>query len=315
MRTEDVLVLAGLVLAVAVTGGAATVGSPHLEVSVPTAPVAVGDRVRVDVRAVGTSDLTWGGLEIEAPPEGPWAVAGPVEAVSADSPPAWRIELAPLAVGLLELPKMHVTVRGQDGEPHQATAAALPTVTVTTVLPPGEKVKPAALHEPVGVHGFPWEWVLPGALLLVPLIALGLWVLRRLRRRAVSGGPVPELPPLAELEALVGVLVAAVGREPAETVCDRLAGGVRRYLGRISGEPAQDMTSFELRLLGRRRGWPDEVQRGVQAVMNVADWIRFGRRRLGEEELRAGVERVLVAARLLEDHLAPRAADTEEAVP
>lgn len=310
MRTERILLLAGLVAAAAVTASAEV--TPHLEMSAPTAPLAVGDRLNVTVQAVG-SGLAWGDLQIETTPDGPWAVVGPVEAESKASPPVWRMQLAPLAVGKLELPEMHVTARGDDGEPHRVAAEARPTVTVATVLPPGDKVEPAALHDPVGVRGFPWEWVLPAVLLLLPLTGLAWLGVRRWRRRGGREGSAPELPPLAEFEAVLGTLAAAVGREPAEAVCDRLAAGMRRYLGRVSREPAQDMTSFELRLLGRRRGWPEEILRGVQAVMNVADGIRFGRRRLAEEELRAGVERAVVTARLLDDHLTPAEADAAEA--
>ncbi len=311
MRCEALVLVVGLLAA----GPAAGAGAPaHLEASVAGGPVAVGDRVTVQVRSVGASDLSWGELRVEAKPDGPWAVVGPVVAQAKSSPPTWRVELAPMAVGDLELPEMHVTVRGEDGEAHRADLSQRPQVTVATVLPPGEKVEPANLHDPVGVHGFPWEWVVPIGLLLLPLIALGWWGLRRWRRRGRPGVvDVPVLPPLPELEALLTVLAAAVGREPAESVCDRLAGGVRRYLGRISGEPAQDMTSFELRLLGRRLGWPEEVQRGVQAVMNVADGVRFGRRPVGEDELRAAVDRARLAARLLADHLAPISDEAEEA--
>ena len=96
------------------------------------------------------------------------------------------------------------------------------------------------------------------------------------------------LPPLAELEALASELEERVGREPADGVCDRLAAGLRHYLERRTGEPAEEMTSFELRLLARDRGWPETTQRLVQRVMGVADGIRFGRRPSTDEELRRG---------------------------
>ena len=50
------------------------------------------------------------------------------------------------------------------------------------------------------------------------------------------------------------------------------------------------MTSFELRLLARALEWPDTVQRGVQAVMSVADRVRFGRFPADDRELRRALE-------------------------
>ena len=64
------------------------------------------------------------------------------------------------------------------------------------------------------------------------------------------------------------------------------------------------MTSFELRLLARKQEWPEDVQRGIQAVMSVADRVRFGRLRADEGELRRAVQTGRGVARCLEDHLA-----------
>jgi hypothetical protein len=94
-----------------------------------------------------------------------------------------------------------------------------------------------------------------------------------------------------------------VGREPADGVCDRLAAGLRHYLERRTGEPAEEMTSFELRLLARDRGWPESARSQVQRVMGFADGTRFGRRPSTDDELHGAISRTLEAARSVEAHL------------
>ena len=103
-----------------------------------------------------------------------------------------------------------------------------------------------------------------------------------------------------------------IGREPAEGVCDRLAVGLRHYLERRCGEPAEDMTSFELRLLTRKLGWPEAIQRGVQSVMSTADRVRFGRFPTNEQELRQAVATARSTGIAVEEHL--RADEDESAL-
>jgi len=86
---------------------------------------------------------------------------------------------------------------------------------------------------------------------------------------------------------------------------------LRHYMERVSSEPAEEMTSFELRLLARQQDWPEDVQRGIQAVMSVADRVRFGRFATDDRELRRAVETGRNVAQCLEDHLA---VDDEDSV-
>ena len=161
-------------------------------------------------------------------------------------------------------------------------------MTVESVLPSDDEVESAPLRDPMGISGFPWGWVVP---LAIPLLGLIAAIIGWGRRR--RGSAVPQtaslLPPLSELETLLLELDSKVGREPAEGICDRLAAGMRRYLERRSGQPAEEMTSFELRVMARGFGWPDAVQRGVQVVLAVADGVRFGRFPTDEAELRNSI--------------------------
>jgi hypothetical protein len=279
-----------------------------LEVTVSPASVRVGDRVAVRVAARGDKDLMWGELQVAVDRGGPWAVVdAPSEATGA-RPPVWELVLAPLDVGDLSLPVFVAGVRDDDGAVIEVVAAELPTINVVSVLPVDEEAQPAPLRDPIGVSGFPWEWVLP---LMVPLLgaAAGLawWGRRRQQRDGVAG--VAALAPFDELAALLDRLERRVGREPADSVCDRLAGGLRHYLERTSGEPAEEMTSFELRLLARREGWPDAVQRGIQDVLGVADRVRFGRQSADESELGRAIEAARDASRRLDEHLSVDDAD------
>ncbi len=292
-----------VMLAVVVaTLGAAAEEPATLEIVVPEGTVTVGDRVPVRVVARGGDDWLWGELQVVVPTAGPWEVVDGPEPVAGARPPAWQLELAPMELGEVALPEFQATVRPPGGDPQDVTPAWIPSVRVASVLPPDEQADPAPLRDPVGVKGFPWEWLVPTLIALFPLFAVLAWWLRR-RRSKIGTDSTVRLPPLEQLRALLEELEARVGREPAEGLCDRLAGGFRRYVERRTGEPALEMTSFELRGLARRSGWPDGVQRSIHRVMEVADGVRFGRKRVVEAELKAAVLAAGEAANELENHL------------
>lgn len=306
--TEVFAAVVGLGL---VVGLAAAADPATLEVVVPDGPVRVGDRVPVRVTARGGEELLWGELRVAVEPGGAWAMVEAPREIEGARPPVWELVLAPLKVEKLVLPAITATVRDTDGAAGEVATDNPPTVEVGSVLPEVDEVEPVPLRDPVGVSGFPWEWVLP---LLVPVLAVAAavaWWSRR-RRTATALGEIPTMSPLAEIEALLERLTERIGREPADGVCDRLAAGMRRFLERQSGEPAGDMTSFELRLMARRLGWSESVRRGLQDVMAVADIVRFGRTPADEVRLRRAVDLARDAARDLDSQLTARA-EAEEA--
>ena len=300
------LILA-MLLSAAATSFAATAA---LEVTVSANSPRIGDRVPVRVTARGGEDLMWGELRIGIEAEGPWVVVESPHEMAGARPPVWELVLAPMAVGELSLPALGAGVRGPDGEVGEVAALELPTVHVVSVLPTEEEVQPVPLRDPVGVSGFPWEWVLPLAMPILGAALAFVWWLRRRRMRGDAAG-VTVLAPFEELTALLDQLRGRIGREPGESICDRLAGGLRHYLERVSSEPAEEMTSFELRLLARKQDWPEDVRRGIQAVMSVADRVRFGRFAADDGELRLAIETSRNVSRCLEAHLA---VDDEAAV-
>lgn len=292
--------LVGFVLLGCVASVAAD--EPSLELEISQSSVRVGDHVEVLASARGGEGWLWGELTVALEPAGPWElVDGPV-AVPETRPPVWKLTLAPMELGDRVVPSIAVSVRSPDGEAVDISSDDKPTVSVVSILS-GEEgdAASAPMRDPVGVRGFPWEWILPVAVVLLPLLAGVVWWWRGRGRSGTADQPM--LAPLAELELVVAELEKRIGREPPAGICDGLAAGLRRYLERRTGEPAEEMTSFELRLLARRRGWPEGAQRLVQRVMELADGVRFGRRPSTDDDLRAAAGGALDTARMVETFL------------
>lgn len=300
--------LFGAVVVLGFLGGAGMLeaGDASLEIRVPDHAVTVGDRVSVRVQARGGEDGLWGDLALSAVAEDSWAVVEGPREVPGATPPAWEVVLAPLDVGDLELPEIEASLRNADGQAVNVAPAQKPTVTVASVLAPDDEGRPAPLRDPLGVEGFPWEWLAPLFVVLAPLVALAGWWWRS-RSGVVSEAGAQRPAPFDELDRLLREVQDAIGRWPAAVVCDRLASGVRHYLERRTGEPAVEMTSNELRILARRAGWPQEVQLGLQRLTTVADGVRFGRRQVADSELEAGGRSAYDMGRELEIFLKPDA--------
>jgi hypothetical protein len=304
-----------LLFAVSLLAVAAGAGGEEafLDVVVSGEHFRVGDRVSMTVAARGGEDLLWGEPRLADETESRWALVDGPREISGTRPPAWELVVAPLELGDLELPSPLAVVRSPDGATLEVSAREFPSVTVASVLPSEGEAEPQPLRDPIGVSGFPWEWVLPlVGLIGLPLLGALAAVFFASRRLLGEAAPWrrPAATPLQEFEELLERLEGRVGREPPEGVCDRLASGLRHYLQRQSGEPAEDMTSFELRLLARQSGWPERVQRGIQTAMAMADRVRFGRRPADDAELRNALKTVGEAARTIDEVLTP---DEDEA--
>ena len=286
------------------TGAPVAAEGPSLDLEIVGGPVRVGDRVEVTASARGGDGWLWGELTVALEPDGPWALVAPPTAIAGVRPPAWKFALAPMALGEQALPEITVSVRSSEGETDRISCAEPPVVTVGSVLSSEEGDQaPAPIRDPIGVRGLPWEWILPAFCVLLPLLGGIAWWWRGRGRTGEAGRRL--LPPMDEFEALVADLDGRVGRDPADGICDRLAAGLRRFLERRTGEPAAEMTSFELRLLARRRGWPETTQRPLQQVMGVADGVRFSRRASTDDELRRTIGLALETATTIEAFMNP----------
>jgi hypothetical protein len=268
---------------------------------VPETELQVGDRLVVRVVARGGDGLIWGEPRVMAD-TGAWAVVDGPRALAGSQPPAWQLTIAPLLVGEQALPDVRATVRSTDGATQDATVSGATLVRIASVLPSGREIEPAPLRDPIGAVGIPWKLLLPLCTGILVLLMTLLWWLRR-RSGATETGPAVE--PIVELKTLVEALRNRIGHESAASICDRLAGGLRCYLERRTGEPAQEMTSHELRHTARLRSWPEMVQRSLQRVLATVDGIRFARRDSTDDELGAAVEAALIVGHELEAHLAP----------
>ncbi len=291
--------------------GVLEAGEASLEIGVPNHAVTVGDRVSIRVQARGGEDALWGDLALSEAEGDPWAVVEGPREIPGAKPPAWEVVLVPLDVGDLELPGIEASLRNTDGVAINISAVQKLTVTVASVLKPEDEGRPAPLRDPLGVRGFPWEWAVPLFVVVLPLVLLAAWWWRS-RSGVTTETGAPRLAPFDELERLLREVQAAIGRQPAAVVCDRLASGVRNYLERRTGEPAVEMTSNELRVLARRAGWSQDVQLGLQQLTAVADGVRFGRREVADSELQAAGRSAHEIGRELEIFLKPDDIGDEE---
>ena len=278
---------------------------PSLEVQLPSAALSVGDPLRIRVLASGGENGLWGDLQADIPEDGDWALIEGPTPIPQSSPPAWELKIAPLKVGEITLPEISANWRPGDGEARKIRLEGGKTVTVATVIAPDDPAKPAPLKAPLGVQGFPWEWVLPLAALILLAAAVVLLLLRLRRRNSRDAESFPELPPWEEFRRAMLAAEERIGRDAADAVCDRMAMMLRRYLERRSERPAAEMTSAELRALARELQWPSEAGIGLQKVMQIFDAVRFARRDVSHAELKEAAETARAVARVLERHYLP----------
>jgi hypothetical protein len=117
------------------------------------------------------------------------------------------------------------------------------------------------------------------ALLLIAAI-VGIILAIRKRRRAAKGLDVettpeaPEAPFLRAIEALRGEIESL----PRDRFYDRLSLAIRAYVGAVTGIPALDRTTSELkRELERRPDVRDEAAALVERALQRSDLVRFAR--------------------------------------
>lgn len=297
--------VASLLMAICAIGTIAFSEEPTVLVHAPDAALSVGDPLHIRVEASGGEDGFWGDLSLDLGKDEDWAVIEGPKAIPDATSPAWDVTLAPLKLGELPLPTFSLRWRDQDSKARSITPEEVPKITVASVISPDDKGKAAALKDPLGVKGFPWEWILPISVVLLLLVALIFLSLRLRRRKAKDDAEVPALPPFEEIRRALTELEGGIGRETADGICDRLAFILRRYLERRSGEPAAEMTSSELRILARELHWPSDSLTDLQKTMLLLDAVRFARRPVTESELREAVSRTRTMARSLEKHYLP----------
>lgn len=185
---------------------------------------------------------------------------------------AWR-------PGVYPLPAVPVRLIGASGE--RTTEAALPPITVLSVLPDDTAgIEPAPPKGIVGGFGFPWLWLLAG-LLLIALMGLFIWWYRRRRTRRV-----PEVATtpvgareraLRQLDALA--TIEAVDRLGIEATYVRSTEILRGYVAHLHPGLSPDLTTRELASHARQSPMGDEAARALAALLEGADLVKYARRR------------------------------------
>lgn len=145
------------------------------------------------------------------------------------------------------------------------------------------------------------------ALLLVAAIVAIILAIRRRRRAAkgldVEGTPeAPEAPFLRAIETLRGEIESL----PRDRFYDRLSLAIRAYVGAVTGIPALDRTTTELkRELERRPDVREEAAALVERALQRSDLVRFARQEDPFAEAREALDQ---AALLAGKVMAPRPA-------
>jgi hypothetical protein len=292
-RRQRWAILAGAV-ALVVAGCAerfADTGGVRWQASRTPDSLAVGDPIRLvlDGRwpdSLGSVHLAW------APhPDTLLSVAR--DSIALTSPEGWtarRYQLAvvpPRAGPLVIPPAALVDARGE------TLALTLPqTVQVAARRGPQDAGALRPITPMVGLRGFPWLWVVGGAvLLLAALGALGVW--SRRKRMVEEAEEIPLPPPGLEfqegLRHLLARRLAEHGRMRAFT--QELSWVLRRYLGRRWQEPALEATRPEILRWMPRTDLSVRDQQEVAAWLEETDGIKFAGRTPLLDEAHTLVER------------------------
>ena len=241
----------------------------------PNGPT-VGDRVeavitlRVDPTSLAAEPRfpswgqTWGEAEVVAKTEPRRVAEGVFEQ---------RLVLAAFRPGQVALPAARIAVPLRSRTVQVATPAGL-SLDVKSVLPRGEKEPrlkpPKPLAElPIGER-FWWTLAAMSALSLL----LGLLLFLRRGKGDATANERPDLPPLAELLAVLDRLAGEASTVRAHT---GLSLAFRRYLGRALGFGAAESTTSEVhrRLLSCRL--PAPLVRQSVELLRSCDLVKFAR--------------------------------------
>ncbi len=224
----------------------------------------------------------------------------------------FRLPFTLLAPDTLSIPgqAFHYTVPGEKGSRRMETAPLeLACMSVLAAAPDS-----AALRDwkaPGELRG-DWitpllSWGIPGLLLLVAILLLLRWWMRRAR-------PLPEIPPVpADEEALSALRELEREGLPAEGAFHafylRLSMILRRYLGRLAGLPFADWTTEEIEPEMPRAVADPKFAGELLELMRRGDLVKFAKRQPTASECDASLD----FARDLVIATRPRAMDEEGA--
>lgn len=190
---------------------------------------------------------------------------------------AWR-------PGEHEVPPIPVRVRGPDGGV-QDTTATFPAIVIRSVLPADTAgVEPRPPRDVLGPDRVLWPWLLGILVAALALLALGIWLLRRSRRRAPEPVELPKDPRELALAALdrarsLGLLEAG----DLKVFYSMVSEAVRRYLAALDDAWGVEWTTHEL-LEIIRGAIEEEDLVTLRDVLYGADMVKFARGRPTTDE-------------------------------
>lgn len=206
----------------------------------------------------------------ELAPPGPSGATGRTQ--------TWRATLAVFASSEVTLPPLTVRWSSAD-EPSGEVTAALGTVAMRSVIPPG--TNPIGPKDPQGpfelqVPSSPWRFITAAAGLAFTALALWLWK----RRAPREAKPVrPARPPyeqaLADLDALAGS--GLVPQQQWRPFFYTLTGIVRVYFEAECAIGAPEMTSEELLAALREHRFPATLCEQMQRWITACDLVKYAR--------------------------------------
>lgn len=214
----------------------------------------------------------------------------------------WSRRIQGFALGPLPLPYAAIVV----ARPSGADTLAFPPDTLfvdSLTAAPRDSIEPDRGVLSPGLRQVDRTVAAAGALLLVALIAVAAWAVRRMLRRAPEAEKAlaPE-PPAAILARALDALALELDRLPRDAFYQRLSGAVRAYLEAATGIPAPERTTREIEEELLRRAPGDAATReSVARLLRRSDLAKFAR----AEDERAAALSALEEARALPGRFPP----------
>ncbi len=257
---------------------------PEVSMQVERNEITVGDRIRLQIEAVGPS-----GYRAELP-----SVLGnlgvfesrdirmlPVRDSAGWVFQTWELDVTTFMVGEQVIPGQTVVVRSEDGSGADTQVLQTQPITIEvkrTVADTAQDIADIAPLFPVFPGLPPWIWLLPLLGLLLGSLA---WVIRKRKSGSGSAGAMIR-PPYEEarlaLDALRRLELTDQGRH--REFCFELSAILRRYITRRFGVDALESTTSEF--LSKARGLPITPSQlgGLEAFCQETDPVKFANQAL-----------------------------------
>lgn len=190
----------------------------------------------------------------------------------------FRYRVTAYVVGDHEIPGLELAYAGPDGAAGVARTPAIPIRVASVILPEEDASTIKALKPQLTLPGIlardlvRWAFAAAGAVAVVALGALAIWMLRR-RRRPALDGLTPAQRALAELEALAALGYAEKGRFSEHY--ERMSEILRRYVADQYRLPAGERTPRELRVEMERAGVDPQQRAAIFEILREGETVRF----------------------------------------